>query len=192
MKDKIKSKLIAIKNFSTSDLPGRTKIFLSALWFWTYLLYYFTKFINIMLYIVVVYTPDSCVIFRTKLVKNKKIPEILNAKIKKKPCDNKQDDKTSDITNKLNILLNWKWDDDIGDIGGIKIKELISKYPSVSSSIIWISYLFEIDKKLETMSDEEVGKSIKYMLINISDKVMYRDANLKTPEDILFGEIPFD
>jgi hypothetical protein len=41
------------------------------------------------------------------------------------------------------------------------------------------------------MSNEDIGKTVKYMLINISDKTIYRDATLDTDEKILFGEIPF-
>jgi hypothetical protein len=180
-KDKIISKFVAIKNFG-SNMPDRTKIFLSAIVFWAYILYYMTKFINMCLCVFIDYTPDSFLIFRPKRNVDTKIPEILEAKIN----DN------TDISNKLNMLLNCKWDEDVGDSGGIRVKDIVEKYKFISTSIVWISYLFEIDKKLESMSDVDIGKSIKYMLVNINEKVLYRDGDLKTPEDILFGEIPFD
>jgi hypothetical protein len=179
-KDKIIYKFVAIKNFG-SNMPDRTKIFLSALVFWAYIMYYITKFMNVCLCIFIDYTPDSFLIFRPNRNVDKKIPEILEAKI----------NENKDISNKLNMLLNWKWDDDVGDSGGIRVKDIVEKYKSISTSIVWISYLFEIDKKLENMSDADIGKSIKYMLVNINEKVLYRDADLKTPEDMVFGEIPF-
>jgi hypothetical protein len=181
VKDKIMSKLSIIKKFS-SNIPDRTKIFLSALWFWAYILYFITKVLNVFLCVFITYTPDSFLIFRPRHTTDNKIPEILEAKL----------NNDVDISNKLNMLLNWKWDGDIGDSGGIRIRDMVEKYKSISTSIVWISYLFEIDKKLESMSDADIGKSIKYMLVNINEKVLYRDADLKIPEDILFGEIPFD
>ena len=41
------------------------------------------------------------------------------------------------------------------------------------------------------MSNEDIGKTVKYMLINMSDKTIYRESTLDTDEKILFGEIPF-
>jgi hypothetical protein len=186
-KGKIISKLISIKNFG-SNIPDRTKIFLSAIVFWAYIMYYITKLINMCLYLFIEYTPDSFLIFRPKRKTDTKIPEILKAKIH----DKNSDKVNVDISNKLNMLLNCKWDEDIGDSGGIRIKDLVSKYKSISTSIMYISYLFEIDKKLESISAEDIGKSIKYMLVNINEKILYRDVDLKTPEYIIFGEIPFD
>jgi hypothetical protein len=181
IKDKIFNRLTSIKNFG-SKIPDRTKIFLSAMVFWAYILYYITKVLNAFLLIFITYTPDSFLIFRPTRRTDNKIPEILDAKI----------NNNVDISNKLNMLLNWKWDMDIGDSGGIRIKDMVEKYKSISTPIVWISYLFEIDKKLKNMNDADIGKSIKYMLVNINEKVLYRDTNLKNPEDIIFGEIPFD
>lgn len=175
------AKIKKIKDYSIKDLPDRTKIFLSALWFWVFIAYYFNKLFGCMLGFVLNYTPDSCVVFHPKLLTEKKdTPKILDARLGEE-----------EITNKLKMLVNAKWDSEIPELGGVNVKDLVSNYPALSTSVIWISYLFEMDKKLKNMSDEEIGKSIRCMLINVSDKVIYREPSLETEEDILFGEIPF-
>lgn len=181
------TKFKRIKDFSMKDLPDRTKIFLSALWFWAFIMYYFTKIVNCMLGFVITYTPDSCIIYHPKMIynknkshnKNSKKPKILDAKLGEES-----------ITNKIKMLVDLNWDDTI-ECGGVNTKKLMDKYPSISTSILWIAYLFEMDEKIENMSDGEIGKSIKHMLINISDKAIYRESSLEEREDILFGEIPF-
>jgi hypothetical protein len=188
---KIVEKLSSIKNINLGKLPDRTKIFLSALWLWTYVLYYFTKIINIILRLIVTYTPDSCIIFNNKLIKpNEHAPIIIDAKIHDKSADNMEN-----ITNKFSILINNIWDEDIGDKGGIRIKDIVNKFTNTTSPLMWVSYLFEMDKKLENMTDEEISESIKHMLVNISDKIIERDPESKESEEseeISFGEIPFD
>lgn len=168
-----------IKNYCITDLPDRTKIFLSALWVWVYIGYYFNKIIVCVLGLVLTYTPDACIIFHPK-IKNENIPKILDARLG-----------SEHITNKLKMLINLKWDSEIPDAGGLNVKDLVSNYPALATTVIWVSYLFEADKHLQQMSDEEIGKSIRCMLINITDKAIYRDSSLETEEEILFGEIPF-
>ena len=192
---KTKNRLSEIKKYSLDKLPDRTKIFLSALWFWVYLTFIFNKFIGCVLGFVLTYTPDSCInpSLSSSLsfslpssnsnILNKKedeVPQIINAKLG-----------TETITNKFKMLMKSQWDNEISDLGGINVSDIVSKYPALSSSVIWISYLFKVDKKLQTMSDEEIGKAVKYMLINITDKVIYRESSLEDEEEILFGEIPF-
>ena len=46
------------------SMPDRARIFMSALWFWTYVMFYVTKCINVALRIFITYTPDSMIIFR--------------------------------------------------------------------------------------------------------------------------------
>jgi len=203
-------KLQSIKKFSTESLPDRTKIFLSALWFWTYILYYFTKIINIFLSCIITYTPDSCIIFKTKAIKNKDTPIIIEAKkYKKKPGVKSQDTTNNDatdittaninttsqdmedITNKISTLFNWIWDKTIEDNGGVHIKDIISKYKALSSSYLWIVYMFNIDETIENLDNAEIKQKINHMLIDFSDRVIYRNNDMKTPEDIIFGEVPF-
>jgi hypothetical protein len=178
----IGNRLIRIKNYCFTNLPDRTKIFLSALWFWIYITYYFNSMICYFLKIILMNTPDSCIAFQSKLIKKKEnTPEIIEATLGKEI-----------ITNKIKLLINLCWDKEISDVGGLNIKDLVSKYSSLSTSVIWISYLFNLEKKMQDMTDEEIGKKVKYMLINITDKIIYRDdGSACDDEEIIFGEIPF-
>jgi hypothetical protein len=188
-------------------LPDRTKIFLSSIWIWAYIMFYFTKCINKLLGLILVYTPDSLIIFNPYLYlsgmnTNKSIdcnkPIVIDAYLKT------NNGKTERILNKIRALINAKWDIDIGNdncsfddseikelFGGLNIREIVKIYPLLSTSIIWIAYLFETDKILHSLSDDELGKKIKFLLINFSDNILYRNSNLENPEKIIVGDIPF-
>lgn len=186
------------------QLPDRTRIFLSALWFWAYIMFYFTKILNLGLGFCLVHTPDSLIIFNPFNIKkttagpppNK--PTIIDARMKTK------ESKHENITNKLRAIINSTWDCDVGNdncpfdgsentelFGGVCLGDIISIYPTLSTAVVWITYLFETDKKLNTMSDEDLGRKIKYMLINFSDKTIYRTSELQKSEKIICGDIPF-
>ena len=189
-------------------LPDRTKIFLSSIWLWAYIMFYFTKCINKLLGLILVYTPDSLIIFNPYLYlsgmnnTNKSIdcnkPIVIDAYLKT------NNGKTECILNKIRALINAKWDIDIGNdncsfddsavkelFGGLNIREIVKIYPLLSTSIIWIVYLFETDKILHSLSDADLGKKIKFLLINFSDNILYRNSNLENPEKIIVGDIPF-
>ena len=199
-------------------LPDRTKIFLSSIWLWAYIMYYFTKCINKLLGLILVYTPDSLIIFNPYLYlsgmnnTNKSIdcnkPIIIDAYLKTnngKTNNGKNNNvKTECIINKIRALINAKWDIDIGNdncsfdnseikelFGGLNIREIVKIYPLLSTSIIWIAYLFETDKILHSLSDDELGKKIKFLLINFSDNILYRNSKMENPEEIIVGDIPF-
>lgn len=189
-------------------LPDRTKIFLSSIWLWAYIMFYFTKCINKLLGLILVYTPDSLIIFNPYLYlsgmnnTNKSIdcnkPIVIDAYLKT------NNGKTECILNKIRALINAKWDIDIGNdncsfndseikelFGGLNIREIVKIYPLLSTSIIWIAYLFETDKILHSLSDDELGKKIKFLLINFSDNILYRNSKMENPEEIIVGDIPF-
>lgn len=186
------------------DLPDRTRIFISAIWFWAYILYYITKLINGAIGIFLHLTPDSCIIFSNINVINSKDkntinkPIILDARLKT------DKNRYEIITNKIRSIINNNWDVDIGNdnspfdeteknnlFGGMNIRDIINVYPTLSSSIVWISYIFETEKKINSMTDAELGKKIKHMLINFTDKTISRTTDMKTPEKIIVGEIIF-
>jgi hypothetical protein len=119
-----------------------------------------------------------------------------------------------DITKKLNMFMNYKWDLDMCDDGGI---DLDSFCEWIGSNIIWISYILECDisnencdkfltfiKKIEP-NDESASpieidslykfkKHLRIMVVDVSKKVVYKLKNNSvklTEENILFGEISF-
>jgi hypothetical protein len=182
-------------------LPDRTVIFLSALYFWAYMMYYFTKIINVSIGFILRHTPDAFVIYKaggTKIA-NEKVEVVNDISNKlKKPSKINIIQAISDnipITNKLKNLVQRKWNKEIGEedddgecIGGLNVNDILS---FVKSPIMWVSYLFEFDKKLSDMSDAEIGNAIKTVLIDFGDKALYRDSALDKKEPISFGEIPF-
>jgi len=116
---------------------------------------------------------------------------------KRKPKIIEARNDTEDITNKIKAIIGMKWDNDInndGDgkvSGGLNLREILEVYPSLETSVIWITYIFEIEKKISEMSDEELGKNIKHLLIDFGDKSMYRTSDLKEKEPAIFGEVAF-
>ena len=92
-------RLRIIRDFSIKDLPDRTKIFLSALMFCVYVMYYFNKVVGYCLGMVLMYTPDSCIIYHPNVVKaiTKKEPGVIKPDI----LDARMG--TEVITNKLNM-----------------------------------------------------------------------------------------
>ena len=177
-------------------LPDRTKIFMSALWLWAYITFYIMKIFNYCLGFILTHTPDSFLIYKPYLKShiNNIRPVILDAK-----NTNKNKITTETITNKIQSIVNMKWDRDInndGDYdkkicGGLNFNDILTMYPALSDSVVWISYLFEIDKKVSEMSDDELGKQIKNILVNFCDQTLYRTSDLNNKENTIFGEIPF-
>jgi hypothetical protein len=208
----------------TISIPDRTRIFISALMFWVYIMYYFSKFFNIVMGFILEYIPDSVIIYKpiNSLSRDNLKKHIEDDSITKdtpKRCFPEQHfseephhdipvkdprptivearNGDEDMTNKLKAIINMKWDSDINNdgektiFGGLNISDMIDVFPKLSTAVIWISYLFEVDKKLSDMNDDELGKNIKYMLISFSDKAIYRTPNLEKKEKAMFGEVPF-
>jgi hypothetical protein len=191
----------------TLDLPDRTRIFISALWFWTYVMFYFTKCAHVILGLILEYTPDSIFIHKIKIksvaaaaiAPEGMLPDIsAKSRPDPKPTIIEARHDGDEITNKIKAIINLIWDADINKdsndqkiFGGLNASDVISIFPKLSTSTIWISYLFEIDKKLSDMDDKELGQNIKHMLVSLSDKAIYRDSDLDQKEKVIFGEIPF-
>jgi hypothetical protein len=168
-----------LSKFTVPKLPDRTVIFLSALYFWAYMMFYFTKVINVSLGFVLRHTPDAFVIHNEGTASTKDVPLVKRINIIQAMADN------IPITNKIKNIVQ-TLDDEF--ITGVKVRDVLS---FVKSPMIWISYLFEFDKKLSEMTDDEIGKAIKTILVDFGDKAIYRDSDLDIKENILFGEIPF-
>lgn len=166
--------------------PERAKLFMSALWFWAYIMYYVNMCITACLRMFLTYTPDSMIIFTPR-----KETHVLKAVLK-----TKQNMSGENITNKISAIMKMKWDDDISDAddnlcGGLNTSDIYSIYPPAMDAIIWVAYLMEIDKKIMNTSNENIGKTVKTMLINLKDKKFYKNGKLRTPLNIICGEIPF-
>jgi hypothetical protein len=168
------------------SLPNRAKIFMSALWFWTYIMFYMSKCINVILRLFITYTPDSMIIFKNPTTKQ---PKILSAHIH-------HNNTNKNITNKIATILSLKWDSDISNengelLGGLNMCDILDIYPAASNAVIWLAYLLEVDNKISTMSDEDLGKKIKIMLIDFKKRTLYRTSDLSEQLKANCGEIPF-
>ena len=206
IKCNIMKTLLSIKHFSIK-ITDRTQIFISAMWVWACVMFYTMRFINFMLYLIITYTPDSFIIFRSRSKPDKNLPVILDAKIIKNKNKISEENDIIDISNKLNTIINRVLND---DKDSIKLNELIKYFPSISSSLVWISYLTSDNltsdnltsdnltsdniKKKSVVDDifkKQINKcvynTLSYILINVQDKVLYRGSE---KENILFGKCP--
>ena len=190
-------------------MPDRARIFMSALWFWTYAMFYVTKCINVILRLFITYTPDSMIIFKHRTsndlstkkldVHANKQPTILKAHIHKTTTDKKTGYKKTineNITNKITTILQMKWDPDISNenddvFGGLNVCDILDIYPMASNAVIWIAYLLELDNKILNTSDEKIGKQVKIMLVDLKKNALFRTSNLQHEIKTMCGEIPF-
>lgn len=183
-------------------MPDRVRIFMSALWFWTYAMFYITKCINYILQLFITYTPDSMIIFKysnSNALSTNKPPTILKAHIHKTTTDKKTDYRKTineNITNKITTILQMKWDPDISNengelFGGLNVCDILDIYPMASNAVIWIAYLLELDNKILNTSDENLGKQVKIMLIDLKKNAIFRTSNLQHKMNTTCGEIPF-
>jgi len=182
------------------SMPDRARIFMSALWFWTYVMFYVTKCINVALRIFITYTPDSMIIFRHGTKSPNKInpPKIINARIHKDSTDVLGNRKiiNEKITNKIAAILQTKWDPDISNengelFGGLNVTDILDIYPTASNAVIWIAYLLELDNKILNTSDEKIGKYVKIILVDLKKNAIFRTSNLHHEMKTMCGEVPF-
>ncbi|MGL5936554.1 MAG: hypothetical protein ACRCZI_13150 [Cetobacterium sp.] len=144
-------------------LPDKVRIFMIALYIWTWLLFYLTKFANFMLMLVITYLPRLF----TPSVKPKTPITIIKA----------VNEFGVDITKKLNLFMKFKWDEEICDgRGGIDL-DTFTEY--ISSSIIWISYIVNYD------IDDMISKNfIKYIQMLDSYKDCQIESNIMRNEQL--------
>jgi hypothetical protein len=76
-------------------------------------------------------------------------------------------------------------------MGGLNIDDILSVYPTASNALIWIAYIFEVDKKIMQMDDKQVGKHVKYMMICMKDRILHTKSDLSEMTALDFGEIFF-
>jgi hypothetical protein len=146
---------------------------ITALWYWTYIKFHVLKLFYKCFGVFLTYTPnillynplESCIFPNKPIV-------IIEAK-----CNE------GNITNKIKIISMFKWDRDIeneetGFIGGLNRNDIFSM---LDTEAIWCKYTTDID-------DHVV---IKYLFTTRYDDIIYRTPDFKTPEKILYEQIPF-
>ena len=160
------------------------------------------KVFNVCLGAVLTYTPDMFLYnpfddiskaLKSKKKARKKTQKKVLKQGEAKPVIIEARSDHSMLSNKIKALIKLKWDKDIendntGDIGGLNSKDI---YPMLSTAIVWITYILDTEEAVKKMSDEELGKCIKHLLIDCSDNALYRTLDLKNAEKMMFGQIPF-
>jgi len=180
--------------------PNRVKILMGALYCWAFLLLQLNMLGNLMLRLLITVIPN--------MVLPSIVPDTPIRIVKA------FDQSGFDITKKLNIFMNFKWDAEMSnENGGIDL-DAFCEY--IGSSIIWICYTLEQDisiescdkflnfiKNIESADDSEpkkidnifsFKKHMRTIVVNTSKKVIYKlkhNINEVSPEDIVFGEVDF-
>ena len=114
-----------------------------------------------------------------------------------------------EITDKLNMFINFKWDKNMFDTNGGVDLDIFFKY--IGSSVIWVAYIldYEINNNMCTkfinfVSKVDTDKNdytidhfktyIKIAVIDIGSKIinkLQKDKKTIDSEEILFGEVNF-
>lgn len=166
-------------------LPDKTRLFLAALWVWTYILFWFNRLLQAVLKIILVWLPNQL----TPTISYKTPPiRVLEAR----------DGFGRVITNKLKLFINNNWDNSIAERGGVDL-DMFCKY--IGSSVIWVVYMFdyEIDNKYDEyitaiqnkkFTSRDMHGFIKTAIIDISNKIIKKFDNINEyrAEEIIFGE----
>lgn len=176
-------------------IPYKIQIFLSALYMWTWIFVQINKLTGYILGLIMAYMPNNFI-----MDLDPKSPiKIIRA----------FDNNSNDITRRLKMFMNFRWDKEMcDDQGGVDL-EPFTKY--IGSSIIWIAYVFEYDININTVEQfvklvsdcegnssqsehvvDDFKKCINIIMVNTGKKIIHKLKNSKlSKEDILFGEVDF-
>jgi hypothetical protein len=187
-------------------IPDRTRIFLAALYIWTWILFKLSLIVNVLLGLFLSCFPNDLI----PNIKSKTPVKIIEA----------NDDDGNIITNKLKLYMNMYWDKTMcDDKGGVNLDRFASY---LNTTMIWVNYLLDCEKEKEeennnisgvSSDSDEYGYYNKLYnrkkkvyestpkqkhsmpmiaIINIGKKVIRKISNaIETDEDINFGEINF-
>jgi hypothetical protein len=193
-----------------SLIPSGMQMFLFAFYIWTWMLFQLTRVLNNILGLILIYVPNYLTPSNITQCLNSNIPvQIVKA----------FDDNGNDITEKLKLFMNFKWDRDMcDDKGGIDLDTFLNY---LNTSFIWISYIMKYDINIisylnftdfvSNMGEDGLGKvgkidelkkCIQMMVVNTSKKIIHRLKENKEAsrsddlfsieiDDIVFGEVEF-
>ena len=120
------------------ELPIKMQLFMICFHIWTSIAYYISKCIYWSIGLALKYIPNNMTLINYGPKKYDDRRQKIH--LTKVIAGNKQ------WLNKLNLFINWFWDNDLCDeTGGININKL---KPFLQSSYIYIVYIFELDDKL--------------------------------------------
>lgn len=170
-------------------MPSKIKIFLFAFWMWTWILFKLTIIANYTLGIIITHLPK----YLMPDIKTKTPINIIKA----------VDQNGIEITNKLQLFINFKWNKNMFDKNGGIDLDIFFTY--IGSTVVWVAYVLDYDinntcaqfiklinhdntKTLDTFTEY-----IKIAVIDTSTKIIHKlkQNNTVEHEDILFGEVNF-
>ena len=171
-------------------LNERTKIFVAALYLYTLGIYYFTKMIGGMLYLVIKYIPDNMVPAKLFPIDTNKNFNILQAKT----------DQGQTITNKINLYLKTNTFIERITQKNIEPKDNTLNIEYIKNilgvSIIWIIYMLEPPKKSKNpekneITPENITQLLKIILIDFGKKIYFQMNNNGEYEqnNTIFGSV---
>lgn len=169
-------------------IPDRTRIFLGALWIWSWILLQLTIFANFILRLIIQWLPNYLM---PNIAPNSPVKVIDAA-----------DANGNNIKDKLNLFLNLKWDEEMFENkGGVDLDKFLEY---LGTSIIWIAYLMEYDKEpsyadvLNIIKDkghptyDELSELVRIAIVDTKDKLIDKfGKQIKQNEEIVFGEVNF-
>jgi hypothetical protein len=170
----------------TKLIPTKTQTFLFAMWVWAWILFKLTLLANFMLKLVITHLPNYI------LPATDKTPVKIIKAI---------DGNGDDITNKLKLFMNLKWDETMfDDHGGI---DLDTFFGYIDSAVVWVAYIFDYDiddiASLEFINGvkpvDYFKKCIRFIIVDSGKKIMRKfnkDTTDFVEEDIMFGEVDFE
>ena len=173
-----------VDNFS-----HKAKIFMSAIWLYSWVIFCLTKIFNYCLYLALSYVPDQFIIYN--FMKKRDNICILLAK----------DGRGKTITNKLKLFMDLKSVDKNGEIT-FSINEFGQ---FIKTTFIWLAYIFKIEGEnykylinsldKNTFQVKDMEKAVNFLIVEIGEKMLLKFKNGEllseavTKEDILFGDI---
>lgn len=197
-------------NDDKNTMGVKAKLFITALYFWGFVIYRISLIFNGVLRMILThfpdfliinpcnyiptlesYTPDNTEQLSERVVK----PKILEARV----LDMVFTDKP--FTNKLKAIIDIMWDDEIGEAslgsdkltGGLRTKDIAKIYPAVSKMYLVAKYVFE--KNADKIPDDELSAHVKFIFVDFAKNLIYRnDENPMTnnkSEKMTFGEVVF-
>ncbi len=170
------------------QIPDRTKIFLGALWIWSWVLLQLTIFANFVLRLIIQWLPN----YLMPSIKPTSPVKVIEA----------SDENGNNVKDKLNLFLNLKWDPEMFDNRGGADLDKFLEY--LGTSIIWVAYLMEYDKEPSyadvlniikehgRISHDELNELVRIAIIDAKNKIIDKfGRHIRQNEDILFGEVNF-
>ena len=181
--------------------PNKIQIILAGVWIWTLITQYIAKFTFKMVQTLIYLS------LKTPIPITTLGPQILSKTRQQVEIIKAYTPTSQELTDQLNLFLNWYWDNEICDeTGGISINDLSNILPSsFKNSVLHILYNFKPINELKNFkykNTEELIEKFKLLVLDLSNATMeilpiltQNSSNTespKEPKEILFNQLSFN